>query len=144
MLTVYASKAPAMGGRSTQMVLCTASNRQIAMGDSNRARRLDPFYNADIDRDRSFTSTPFATIHRQSSGVWIEEDRRTDRFFCRQFGKLRRGSRSLCLHTHWKSGTDGRLELTGCPVCATVWTPSAGGFEHKLVYRTNRALLGLR
>lgn len=63
MLTVYASKAPAMGGRPTQMVLRATSNGQVTMGDSNRARHLDTVHNADVNRDRPFASTPFETIH---------------------------------------------------------------------------------
>lgn len=95
MLTVLASKAPAMGGRPTQVVLCATSDGKVAMGDPNRTGRLDAVYNADIHRDRPLASTPLATIHEQSSGVRVWEDRRAFRFGGGKCENFRRRLRSI-------------------------------------------------
>lgn len=129
-------QAPAMGRRPAHMVLRATSDRQVAMGDPNRTRRPDAFHNADFHRDWPLASTPFATIHIQSSGGRVWEDRRAVRFCGGERESFRRILRSLCLHTTWKSGTDGRLERPAeRPDVPGVWVCWGG-----LVFSADRSL----
>lgn len=60
-------EASSMGGRSTQMVFRAASDRQVAMGDPNRACRPHSFIDAYVYRDRAHIPTVEA-IDQQSPG----------------------------------------------------------------------------
>jgi len=60
-------KASTVGGSSEKMVFRTASDWQVAMGNTNRAGCSHAFNDANIHRDWAHIPT-IATINEQSSG----------------------------------------------------------------------------
>lgn len=101
-----------MGRCRTEMVLRTAHDREIAMGDSDRTDRPDPVNNTDTDGGRATAGAEIASDKRQYSrgGVRGHNGRR-DVLRGGQCENFRRESRSLCLRKHYKNGTDGGIEL---------------------------------
>lgn len=116
-----------MGRRSTPVVLCPASDWQVAMGDTHRTGCSHSFYDPDVDRNRAHASTPLAAVNKKSPN---DSDRKiiggtygVNSGECQNF---RRGSCSSCRDKHWNSGTDGRIELPKFPAPCTAEQRHAG------------------
>jgi hypothetical protein len=101
-----------MGRCRTEMVLRTADDWEVAMGDSDRTDSLDPVNNTDAERGRAITGANIASDKQpcSRSGVRGYNGRRNV-LRGGQCENFRRESRSLCLRKHCKNGTDGGIEL---------------------------------
>lgn len=85
-----------MGRGPTQVVLCPTNDRQVAMGDSNRASRADSIDNAHVYRHRPLASTTLETINKQPAGLAGEYTGGADRLFGGQREDFRMDLSSLC------------------------------------------------
>lgn len=135
-----------MGRCRTKMVLRTADDREVTMGDSNRADRPDPIDDTDSDRGRPFTGANIASDKRQHSrrGVHGHNGRR-DVLCGGQCENFRRESRSLCLRKHCKNGTDNGIELPWLPVIWAVGQSNLWVFRGTgLVFESNGSTLARR
>lgn len=108
-------KASAVGGSPTQVVLRATNDWQVAMGYSNRACRTDTINNSHIYWHWSFAATILETINKQPTSWAGKHTGRADRLIGGRRENFRRELNSLCLRESCKSGTDGWIELSGCP-----------------------------
>lgn len=105
-----------MGRCRTEMVLRTADDWEVAMGDSDRTDRFDPVNNTDAERGRAIAGAKIVSDKQQYSRVGVHGQNGGRDVLCgRQCENFRRESRSLCLRKHCKNGTDGGIELPWLP-----------------------------
>jgi hypothetical protein len=86
-----------MGGSPTQVVLRPTNDRQVAMGDPNRASRADAIDDTHLHRHRPLASTALETINKQPAGWAGKYTGGADDFFGGQDENLRMDFSSLCL-----------------------------------------------
>ena len=101
-----------MGRCRAEMVLRTADDWEVAMGDSDRTDRFDPVNDTDAERGRAIAGVKIVFDEQQYPRVGVYGNGRRDVLCGGQCENFRRESRSLCLRKHCKNGTDGGIELT--------------------------------